>query len=131
SEKASFGLAEIKHGVIPAITITRGLEIASRKQISYLAMTGENIDPQLAKELGFVNKVVPHDRLMEEAVAIAKKIQQNAPLALTTLKRLLNRNNELHFKDVTSFMPGLFLSEDLHEGMTAFKEKRKAIFKGR
>jgi enoyl-CoA hydratase len=131
SEKASFGLAEIKHGVIPAITITRGLEMVSRKQVAYLAMTGENIDAQMAKELGFVNKVVPPDQLMDEAIATAKKIQKNAPLALTNLKRLLNRNSELHFKDVINFMPGLFMSEDLNEGMTAFKEGRKAIFKGR
>jgi enoyl-CoA hydratase/carnithine racemase len=131
SEKASFGLAEIKHGVIPAITITRGLEMVSRKQVAYLAMTGENIDAQMAKELGFVNKVVPPDQLMDEAIATAKKIQKNAPLALTNLKRLLNRNSELHFKDVINFMPGLFMSEDLNEGMTAFKERRKAIFKGR
>lgn len=131
SENASFGLAEIKHGVIPAITITRGLEMVSRKAVGYLAMTGENIDAQTAKELGFVNKVVAHDKLMDEAIATAKKIQQNGPLALTTLKRILNKNGELHFKDVTNFMQGLFMSEDLHEGMTAFKEKRKAVFKGR
>jgi enoyl-CoA hydratase/carnithine racemase len=131
SEKAAFGLAEIKHGVIPAITITRGLEMVSRKQVAYLAMTGENIDADMAKELGFVNKVVPHDQLMAEAIATAKKIQQNAPMALTTLKRLLNRNNETHFKDVINFMPGLFMSEDLQEGMTAFRERRKANFKGR
>jgi enoyl-CoA hydratase len=130
SENASFGLAEIKHGVIPAITITRGLEMVSRKQVCYLAMTGENIDAHAARELGFVNKVVPHDQLMEEAVAVAKKIQQNGPLALTVLKRVLNRNNEMHFKDVTNFMQGLFMSEDLNEGMTAFRERRKADFKG-
>jgi enoyl-CoA hydratase/carnithine racemase len=130
SDKASFGLAEIKHGVIPAITITRGLEMVSRKQVAYLAMTGENIDAQTAKELGFVNKVVPHDQLMDEAVSVAKKILQNGPLALTNLKRLLNRNSELHFKDVINFMPGLFMSEDLREGMNAFRERRKAVFKG-
>jgi enoyl-CoA hydratase len=131
SEKASFGLAEIKHGAIPAITITRGLEMVSRKQVCYLAMTGQNINAQTAKELGFVNKVVPHDKLMEEAIATAKVLQQNAPMALRTLKRILNRNNEQHFKDVCNFMVGLFVSEDLREGMTAFQEKRKANFKGR
>jgi enoyl-CoA hydratase/carnithine racemase len=94
-------------------------------------MTGENIDANTARELNFVNKVVPHDKLMEEAVAVAKKIQRNAPLALTNLKRLLNRNSETHFKDVINFMPGLFMTEDLQEGMTAFLEKRKATFKGR
>ncbi len=130
SENATFGLAEIKHGVIPAITITRGLEMVSRKQIAYLAMTGDNIDAQTAKELGFVNRVFPHDRLMDEAVAVARKILQNAPVALTSLKRILSRNSEVHFKDVINFMPGLFVTEDLREGMTAFKERRKAIFKG-
>jgi enoyl-CoA hydratase len=131
SEKASFGLAEIKHGAIPAITITRGLEMVSRKQVCYLAMTGENIGPDVAKELGFVNKVVPHDKLMEEAIAVAKKIQQNAPFALSHLKRVLNRNNETHFKDICNFMTALFVSDDLKEGMKAFYEKRKSNFQGK
>lgn len=130
SEKATFGLAEIKHGVLPGITVTRGLEIISRKNVSYLAMTGDTIDAQEAKAMGFVNKVVPHDKLMEEAVATANKIKQNAPVALGAVKRLLNRNNELHFKDCINFMPGIFMTEDLKEGMTAFFEKRQAVFKG-
>jgi enoyl-CoA hydratase/carnithine racemase len=130
SEKATFGLAEIKHGVLPAITATRGLEMISRKNVSYLAMTGENIDANEAKNLGFVNKVVAHDKLMEEAVAVANKIKQNAPLALNAVKRILNRNNEMHFKDVINFMPGIFMTKDLQAGMKAFLEGRRAEFKG-
>lgn len=130
SERATFGLAEIKHGVLPAITATRGLEILGRKAVAYLAMTGDTIDAEEARRLGLVNKVVSAEKLTEEAVATAKRIQRNAPLALEAVKRILNRNNEIHFKDVINFMPGIFMTEDLREGMKAFLEKRRANFNG-
>ena len=131
SEGAVFGLPEIKHGMLPAVLVTRGLEFLGRKNVAYLAMTGELFSADTARELGLVNKVVPAAQLMPEALALAQRLRGNAPLGLRTVKRLLTRNGQRHSRDVVDFLAPLMLSDDLKEARAAFFEKRKPVFRGR
>jgi enoyl-CoA hydratase/carnithine racemase len=100
-----------------------------------ILLTGEPFDARRAYEIGFVNKVVPGDRLREEAEAMARKIAANAPLSVKAAKEMvfaaadlgweagLDRADEIYEK--------VYLSEDGQEGPKAFKETRKPVWQGR
>lgn len=131
AETAVFGLPEIKHGMLPAVLVTRGLDIVGKKTVAYLAMTGDNFSAAVAQSLGLVNKVVAVEQLMPEALAIAQRIRRNGPLGLRTIKRLLTKDGPRHSRDVVDFLAPLMLSEDLKEARAAFFDKRRPVFTGR
>jgi enoyl-CoA hydratase len=98
-----------------------------------LILTGENIDAKRAYEIGLVNKLVPADQLMGEAIALAERICQNGPLAVRTAKEIAVRAMELepgYLLEKTMF-ERINQSEDVREGARAFAEKRKPRFRGR
>jgi enoyl-CoA hydratase len=87
AENATFGLSEVKWAVIPV----GGSHIRLPQQIPWavameMLMTGGSIDARRAYEVGLVNRIVPADRLLEEALALAEKICENGPLAVRTAK---------------------------------------------
>jgi enoyl-CoA hydratase/carnithine racemase len=97
--------------------------------------SGDIIDAKEAQRIGLVNKVVPHERLMDEAMALAKKLVNAPPLALAQIKRAIHKgilNNleeQLYFE--TYAQNFLFGTEDFQEGVNSFLEKRKPQWKGR
>ena len=92
SEKAVFGDTHARFGIVPGGGQTQHLPrlIGSRKA-KELLFTCETISAQEAERIGIVNRVVPHDRLEEEARAMAEKILRNIPETVSTIKSLINR----------------------------------------
>jgi len=101
-------------------------------EIGFLA---EDIEPTRALELGLVNRVVPHDDLVERTREWAERIAGNAPLAVSAMKRLyrhgLSEDFESHTHHVLMQLMLLFRSQDFGEGIRAFGERREPRFGGR
>lgn len=136
SEKARLGFPEVSLGIHPGFGGTqRTAKILGLSRAKELIFTGRTISAQEALEIGLVSKVVPHERLMEEVLGLAKEIKANGPIAVSLAKELINRSL---FVDMSSGLLleaqsfGIcFATHDQKEGMTAFLEKRKPSFKGR
>ncbi len=135
SETAQFGQPEIKIGVMPGAGGTQRLTRAVGKvNAMEMALTGKFISADRAYELGLVNRVVPIELYLDEAVKIAEEIAQLSPLAVRLAKESVLKAFEsplsegLEFERKNFYM--LFASEDQKEGMNAFVEKRPANFKG-
>ncbi len=131
SEQAKFGTKEVNWGQVPIETLLRGAEILGKRVISYMALTGTTFSAQEAKEVGLVNRVVPHDQLMDEAWKLAQKMKKGAPIAQKMIKRVLNRKCREDWEWTMAMMPTVFATEDVAEARAAFLAKRDPEFKGR
>jgi enoyl-CoA hydratase len=137
SQNAKFGLPEVTIGVSPGAGITVRLpRFISRYWAKYLLFTGEWISAEEAYRLGFVNKVVPHEKLMDEAMTLARKIVKNAPLAVGATKACVNLGGEMPLDEGMEYQLMesilMFHTEDLKEGIRArFYEKREPRFSGK
>lgn len=130
-DKAAFGLPEVNIGMVPPIGILRLQQAVGRFKANELLMLGERISAQEALSLGLVNKVVPQERLMDEAVDVAKKIASKAPLVIEFIKIGLNQKcGGEEFRMLQAAMAMFFASEDLKEGIDAFRNKRAPKFFG-
>jgi enoyl-CoA hydratase len=136
SEKARFGQPEITLGLIPGASGTQRLpRLIGAAKAKEMIFMGDMIDAATALSLGLVNKVVPPENLMEEAVAWAAKMAGLSTPVLAMAKMAINNGLD------TDLASGLnmearcdelcFATEDQKEGMTAFMEKRKAVFKNK
>jgi enoyl-CoA hydratase/carnithine racemase len=130
SDRARFGLREMNHGLLPAVTVTRGLDIVGRRRVAWMAYTSEDLSPEDAREYGFVNKVVPHDELRSAAHELAARMAKRAPLAVAVTKRLLNQEAGPHFRAAENLMPAIFGTADVAEGRRAFEERREPRYEG-
>lgn len=130
SDKARFGLREMNHGLVPAVTITRGVDMVGRRRVAWMAYTSDDLNAEEAREFGFVNKVVPHESLVEEYTALAARIAKRAPLAVAATKWTLNKAAGSHYREGENLMPAIFASADVTEGRKAFEERREPVFRG-
>ncbi|MFY0642887.1 MAG: enoyl-CoA hydratase/isomerase family protein [Bacteroidia bacterium] len=135
SETAQFGQPEIKIGVMPGAGGTQRLPRAVGKvKAMEMVLTGEFIDANEALRIGLINKVVPIELYLSEAVKMAQKVASMSPIAVQMAKESVLKAFEqplqeaLYFERKNFYM--LFATEDQKEGMAAFVEKRKADFKG-
>jgi enoyl-CoA hydratase len=136
SETAKFGQPEIKIGTIPGAGGTQRLTKAVGKaKAMELILTGRFLSAQEAHFYGLVNKVVPVEMYMHEAVELAKEIAQMPPIAVQLAKEAINRSFETQLDEGLMFERKnfylTFASEDQKEGMKAFIEKRKPVYKGK
>jgi enoyl-CoA hydratase len=136
AEDAKFGLPETGIGISPGAGITIRLPLVVGKYIAKeLLFTGDWISAEEGHRIGIVNRVVPPDKLLEEAYALAGKIAKRAPLAIGAAKACVNFGSEMPLDDAMEFQLreniALFHTKDLKEGITAFfKEKREPKFTG-
>jgi len=136
SETARFGLPEVKLGSMPSAGGTQRLpRLIGAARAKEMLFSGEFVEAREAYRIGLVNKVVPVEKLMEETRDLAKKIIKNAPLALKYIKRAVTVGLQLDLASGLDYEAQcssiLYTSEDRKEGMRAFAEKRKPVFKGR
>lgn len=136
SETAKFGQPEIKIGVMPGAGGTQRLTKAIGKaKAMELILTGRFISAEEALAYRLVNKVVPVEMYLHEAVTLAKEIAHMSPVAAQLAKEAINRSFETHLDEGLTFERKnfylTFASEDQKEGMKAFIEKRKPDYKGK
>jgi enoyl-CoA hydratase len=134
SENAKFGQPEVNLGLIPGYGGTQRLtQLIGKGKTMELMMTGDMIGAAEAKERGLVNHVFPIADLLVEAKKIAQKIQTKAPLAIAAVIACVNEaamSESNGFNNEIDRFGKLFATLDMKEGVNAFLEKRKAIFKG-
>lgn len=136
AEDAKFGLPEPKRGLLAgAGGVTRLSRTIPRRIAVEMVATGDSIDARRAYEVGLVNRVVPVDQLMPEALALARRIAANAPLAVRWAVKLAREadvlDDESARKRTEEAIAVLRVTEDWKEGPRAFVEKRPPVWQGR
>jgi enoyl-CoA hydratase len=136
ADTAKFGQPEIKLGIIPGAGGTQRLPRAVGKAKAMdMALTARMMDAAEAERAGLVSRVVPADKLLDEAMAAAATICSMSLPSVMMAKQCVNRAFESGLADGVTYERGLFHSlfatDDQKEGMAAFVEKRKPAFKHR
>ena len=136
---ATFALPEIRSG-----TVADAASIKLPKRIPYhiameLLLTGRWVDAEEAHRWGFVNRIIPADKLMQEARAMAKLIASGPPLVMAAIKEVVRDAEDSKFQDALNritrrqlqTVDKLYGSDDMMEGFRAFTEKRDPVWKGK
>ena len=134
SENAVMGLPEVKLGIIPGYGGTQRLpRLVGPGRALELILSARNVKADEAERIGLVNRVVPLAELVNEAVKLAQAILKNGPLAVEAALECVVRGMQLPLDQGLRFESGRFgilaSSEDMHEGLQAFLDKRPANFK--
>ena len=134
SEKASFGQPEIQVGVLAPVAAVALPGIIGHKKAMELLLTGDRIRAAEAERLGLVNKVVPPDELGAAADELVGKLSKLSAATLRLTKRAVRIGSVGRFDDGLTAVEELYLgplmdTEDAHEGLSAFMEKRAPVWK--
>jgi enoyl-CoA hydratase len=136
ADNAKFGQPEINLGIMPGYGGTQRLpRFTSKAKAMDLCLTARTMDAQEAERAGLVSRVVPLDKLLDEAFSVAEKIAGYSAPVVMMIKESINRAYETSLAEGVLFERRVFQSqfalEDQKEGMAAFLEKRKPSFKNR
>lgn len=136
AENAILSLSETSIGVIPAGGGTQNMSrVIGKQKAKQLILTARRLTAAEAKEWGFVARVVPQAELMNAAIEEVASITKNAPIAVYQAKKAINFGVDLDLYtglvlEAEAYNAALY-SEDRDEGLAAFNEKRKPVYKGR
>ncbi len=136
SERATFGQPEIQVGVYPPIAAVTFPRLMSYMKAMELLLTGAVIDAREAERLGIVNKVVPVESFEAEVASFVGKLTSLSSVVLRLTKRATLQGLALGFEEALALSEDLYLNqlmktEDAAEGLQAFMEKRKPVWKGK
>jgi enoyl-CoA hydratase len=136
ADNAKFGQPEITLGVAPGMGGSQRLtRLVGKSKAMDMILTGRMMDAPEAERAGIVSRIVPAEKLVDEAMAVARKIADMAPLAVLANKEMVNAALETSLAQGILFerrlFHSLFSTDDQKEGMAAFIEKRKAVFAGK
>ena len=136
SENSLMGQTEINIGLIPGWGGTQRLtRLVGRTKAKEMVFTGKMIDAKTAEQLGIVNMAVPADKFRETVRQFALELASKAPVALRVAKALIDKGAEIGLDSALALEREGFgvvaSTEDLQEGVKAFTEKRKPVFKGK
>lgn len=139
AEHATFALPEIRSG-----TVADAASIKLPKRIPYhiameMLLTGRWLDAQEAHRWGFVNEILPADKLLDRAREVAELIASGPPLVMAAIKEVVRDAEDSKFQDALNritqrqlqTVDTLYGSEDMREGFNAFAEKRDPVWKGK
>jgi enoyl-CoA hydratase len=136
SETAKFGQPEITIGVIPGAGGTQRLTRAVGKVIAMeMTLNNRTLSAVEALQFGLINRIVPMDVYLDEALKLAEEVASRAPVAIRSAKKMVNQAYERFLGDALveerQEFHNLFTTEDQKEGMRAFAEKRPPQWKGK
>ncbi len=134
-DTAKFGQPEVTIGIVPGYGGTQRLpRLIGKGRALQLILTGDMIDAHEAHRIGLVNEIAPSTNLIARAEAILNKINANAPVAIKLAIGAVNRGLDTTLSDGLHIEASLFAqcvaTEDMKEGVAAFREKRKPKFPG-
>ena len=135
ADHARFALTEVTLGIMPGAAGTQNLPRAvGVRRAKEIVLTGTPFTAADALSWGMVNKVVPGAKLMDEVMATARKIASNAPVSARQAKKSLDKAVELDRTSGYAFEIEAYnrtvVTQDRQEGINAFNEKRKPVYKG-
>jgi enoyl-CoA hydratase/carnithine racemase len=135
TEDATFGLPEIKVGLLPLVVMAPVLRAVGRKRGMLMILSGEPVSAREAFEMGLVSRVVPRADLARETDALAARLAAFSPTALALAKEAAARIQDMEYGKSLRYLRELItlvgLSDDAREGIAAFFARREPEWKGR
>jgi enoyl-CoA hydratase len=136
AEHARFALTEVTLGIMPGCGGTQNLPRAvGERRAKEIVLTGRPFSALEAAGWGLVNRVIPGAELMKEVMATASVITHNAPISVRQAKHSIHHGLQMSISDALAFEIEAYSrtipSEDRREGILAFNEKRRPVFRGR
>jgi cyclohexa-1,5-dienecarbonyl-CoA hydratase len=136
SDRARFGQPEIKLGVFPPVAAVLLPQVIGEKRARELILTGEMIEAKEAARLGLVSHLVPSNQLAQKTEEVLARLRELSGMALDMAKKAIDlgqwRSLDLALKGVENlYLHDLMRTDDAHEGVKAFMEKRKPVWRHR